>query len=44
LLVTLIRDKQTGKTKAFALLRYADQGTTILAIDIYTEHIEYNTI
>jgi RNA-binding motif X-linked protein 2 len=34
--VNLIRDKQTGKSKGFAFLRYADQRSTILAVDNLT--------
>jgi len=29
----LIRDKKTGKSKGFAFLAYADQRSTILAVD-----------
>lgn len=31
--INLIRDKQTGKSKGFAYLRYEDQRSTILAVD-----------
>lgn len=31
--INLVRDKQTGKSKGFAFLRYADQRSTILAVD-----------
>ncbi|ORY74802.1 hypothetical protein BCR37DRAFT_406691 [Protomyces lactucae-debilis] len=34
--VNLLRDKQTGKSKGFAFLRYADQRSTVLAVDNLT--------
>ena len=31
--INLVRDKETGKSKGFAFLKYVDQRSTVLAVD-----------